>query len=60
MVAATNQPIYEGCIEGLSKLSLTTKSLGWWISKHITYLKFGVEDAELLECKFCMKPQYKP
>ena len=108
MLAVTNQQIYEGCREGLSKSSLTTRMMNIktdhnlpevcmdaWAELFKEYYpednlcvvsyygiqklvhSFGLpsemidvyinncmlywrEDAELLECKFCMKPRYKP
>ena len=108
MLAAANEPIYEGCREGLSKLSLAARMMNIktdhnlpevcmdaWAELFKEYLpednqcaesyyeiqklvhSFGLpsemidvcihncmiywgENAELLECKFCKKPRYKP
>ena len=108
MLEAANQPIYEGCREGLSKLSLAARMMNiktdhnlpqvcmdawaelfkeylpqdnlsaesyYEIQKLVSSLGLPSEqidvcidncmiywrkDAELLECKFCKKPRYKP
>ena len=108
MLAAANEPIYEGCREGLLKLSLAARMMNIktdhnlpevcmdaWAQLFKEYLpednlcaesyyeirklvhRLGLpsemidvcidncmiyweENAELLECKFCKKPRYKP
>ncbi|XP_056841656.1 uncharacterized protein LOC130494856 [Raphanus sativus] len=75
MLAAANEPIYEGCREEyLPEENLCAESY-YEIQKLVHSLGLPSEmidvcidncmiywgkDAELLECKFCKKPRYKP
>ncbi|XP_056847467.1 uncharacterized protein LOC130498122 [Raphanus sativus] len=75
MLAAANEPIYEGCREEylpeenlcaesyyeiqklVHSLGLPSEMIDVCIDNCMIYWE---KDAELLECKFCKKPRYKP